>query len=112
MPNMARSIAGHNSRLLQQQSVTPPAKCNCQKGIQHCPVEGRCLTTGVVYKATVTSQAGCEYYTGLTSRSFKVRRKEHNSDFNNRNRKGTHLSTYIWALKDRGEAFSINTILH
>ena len=107
MPNMARSIAGHNSRFLQQQSVTPPAKCNCQKGIQHCPVEGRCLTTGVVYKATVTSQTGCEYYTGLTSRSFKVRRKEHNSDFNNRNRKGTHLSTYIWALKDRGEAYSV-----
>ena len=107
MPNMARSIAGHNSRLLQQQSVTPPAKCNCQKGIQHCLVEGRCLTTGVVYKATVTSQSGCEHYTGLTSRSFKVRRKEHNSDFNNRNRKGTHLSTYIWALKDRGEAYSV-----
>ena len=69
---------------------------------------GNCVDKNVVYKATVTTRSGSEYYTGLTSRTFKTRYKEHNNDFINRTRKGTHLSTHVRELKDKGEAYSVS----
>ena len=109
MPNTAKAIARHNSKLLEPRNPSSSDQvCKCQKqGIPECPVGGDCVSKNVVYKAAVTTHSGTEHYTGLTSKTFKTRWKEHNSDFLNRSRKGTLLSTFIWELKDRGEPFSI-----
>ena len=55
--------------------------CNCQKGQKICPVDARCLTSAVVYKATVTANDGdVRTYTGSTDRKLKERLYEHRTD--------------------------------
>lgn len=98
MPNMGQIIARHNSKVaIQGQGQQPPPGCNCKRGPATCPVNGVCLTEGVVYQATVTrgDNKKEETYTGLTSRSFKDRLYEHHSDFNNQNRDATCLSKHM-----------------
>ena len=79
----------------------PAPGCNCRGGIPACPVQGHCLTEGVVYQATVerTDNSSTETYTGLTSRRFKDRFYEHNADMRDQRRDGTGLSHHIWKLK-------------
>ena len=126
MPNMQRIISAHNSKILreeeqrkkQQQSQEqnqqpvkrrgrkkkqPPVDgpgCGCQAGVQACPMRGQCKVESIAYRAKVTEENGnIETYTGLTSNTFKKRYYKHNSDFNNRESKGTTLSTLIWKFK-------------
>ena len=75
MPNMAKAIARHNSKLLEPRNPSSSDQvCKCQKqGIPECPVGGDCVSKNVVYKAAVTTQLGTEHYMGLTSRTFKTR---------------------------------------
>ena len=84
MPNMATSIARHNSKVLgaDQQRVQPPG-CNCKGGAASCPVQGVCKQEGVVYEACVKERVSgkTETYTGLTGRTFKQRWTEHKRDF-------------------------------
>ena len=111
MPNMNMIISKHNSKVANQDQVQqPPAGCNCRGGPTRCPVEGVCLTQGVVYQATVTRRdtSTKETYTGLTARHFKTRLYEHRQDFNNQNREGTTLSKYVWKLKNENVAYKID----
>jgi hypothetical protein len=76
--------------------------CNCRKN-QTCPLEGNCLTSEVIYQATVTRQDNLkeETYIGLTENCFKTRFNGHTSSFRNESQKNaTTLSQYIWKLKD------------
>ena len=58
MPNMASAVAMHNKKLLQEdQQDADLLGCNCQDGPAVCPVQGRCLTKSVIYRATVTETA-------------------------------------------------------
>ena len=61
------------------------------------------MQEGVVYQATVKREDGItDTYIGLTSTSFKVRWRNHKSNFNTRNPKNsTALSKHIWKLKDQ-----------
>ena len=74
MPSMGSAIARHNTKLLNdgKESVTSPT-CNCRGGTLECPVNGQCLNQNVIYRAAVTTthDNNSEFYTGLTSRSFK-----------------------------------------
>ena len=112
MPNMATSIARHNSKVLQGDSPAPLQKtCSCEGGTPCCPVQGGCEQAGVVYCASVKENLSgkIETYTGLTGRAFKKRWKEHQDDFENqKKRTNTSLSSHIWELKDRGLDFSIS----
>ena len=135
MPNMQRIISAHNSKILreeeqrkkQQQSQEqnqqpvkrrgrkkkqPPVDgpgCGCQAGVQACPMGGQCKVESIVYRAKVTEENGhIETYTGLTSNTFKKRYYKHDSDFKDRESKGTTLSTHIWKLKDENKNFNIN----
>ena len=55
MPNMAQAVAGHNSKLMREdRPLVEQPGCNCRGGPQTCPVGGKCLTSCVVYEATVT----------------------------------------------------------
>ena len=48
--------------------------CSCQNGVQSCPLDGKCLTKCIVYKATLTADDGeVKTYIGLTEPPFKKR---------------------------------------
>ena len=51
------------------------------KGIETCPLQGKCLTSSVVYKATVNTNVGeTRTYTGCMDSTFKKRHYGHVAD--------------------------------
>ena len=106
MPNIKQRISAHNKSALthsepeQQQNNT--RDCNCRQNRQ-CPLDGKCLTSSVIYQATVTrlDNQNKETYIGLTENSFKTRYNGHSANLNNHDkRSATTLSEYVWKLKD------------
>ena len=96
MPNVARAISRHNSKVLKgDQQTQQPTGCNCAGGAANCPVQGECKTKCVVYKASIreTVSGKTETYTGLTSRTFKQRYNEHCSDTRNLKIQLTHMGS-------------------
>ena len=77
MPNVKSTIDAHNKRLLKQpnsrEAISDANLCNCRKK-EDCPLENQCLTKGIVYQATVTTEQGSESYVGLTDTDFKSSR--------------------------------------
>jgi hypothetical protein len=105
MPNMGRAVATNNMKLLKDEQPQQPQTlgCNCQGGLGTCPVQGKCRTAGVVYRATITETASgqSETYTGMTGRQFKDRWREHMGNTRNESgREKSRLSIHIWNLKD------------
>ena len=81
--------------------------CNCRKP-DECPLEGNCLTAGVIYQATVSEQDKKETYIGLTENTFKTRYSNHKASFKNiKLRNATELSKHLWSLKDAGKEFNV-----
>ena len=79
MENAASIISKHNQRITREkQSVSPQRTCNCRKPDQ-CPLDGNCLTTGLVYKAmvTTTDSSVIKQYIGSTEGQFKQRYANH-----------------------------------
>ena len=111
MPNMAMAISRHNKKILQEPDVRTKIDCKCEGGPQNCPVNGDCKDKWVVYSAKVTENISgkSETYTGLTSRAFMTRRKEHLRDFEDPDcRISSRLSGHIWDLKDQGLGYSLS----
>ena len=77
MPNVKSTIDAHNKRLLKQpnsrEAISDTNLCNCCEK-EDCPLENQCLTKGIVYQATVTTEQGSESYVGLTDTDFKSSR--------------------------------------
>ena len=76
----------------------------------NCPLDGKCLTKCVVYKATVTETdtKKQETYIGLTENEFKTRFNLHKSSFKlEHKRTTTILSDHIWKLKKKNTDFNI-----
>ena len=71
--NMADRIKAHNKILNQEtsQSITDSdqEKCNCRQ--KECPLNGKCLTTAIVYQATVQYDGKTAKYIGLTEGALK-----------------------------------------
>ena len=113
MNNLKSHIDSHNKNMLsnpQQTIIT--RNCNCRtKNL--CPLEGMCLTAGIVYQATVSTETSNETYVGLTENTFKSRYTNHKASFNHYNKKNaTELSKHIWNLKESSTPYNINwTIL-
>ena len=105
LPNVEKIIAKHIRMLLK--SDENPNQCNC--GPELCPVNGECQTTGIVYKATLTTaQNEIFKYVGLSEGTFKDRYRQHQSNFRTRNKKNkTNLSEKVWDLEDRNVDFEI-----
>ena len=102
MNNMNAIIKSHNQKISKNSSQTPKRNCNC-KDKAKCPLNGNCLSTAVVYKATVKSDFDEKSYVGLTGNTFKDRYNSHQYSFRHKSsRKSTELSKYIWDLKDKG----------
>ena len=107
MPNMSSVIASHNKKILGQSKEQLEAGCNCRKGT-NCPLEGKCLTASLIYKATVEVGQSTKYYIGQASTSFKTRYNNHKSSFKNQNhQKSTKLSGLVWKLKEEGQIYNI-----
>ena len=103
MPNAKSTIDAHNRRLLKQtntsESTSNASLCNCRKK-ENCPLENQCLTRGIVYQATVTTEQGSECYVGLTDTYFKSRFANHKQSFKNEAYSSqTELSKHVWQLK-------------
>ena len=74
----------HNHRLLTKTSTVPkPKECDCRKS-NVCPLNEKCLTSNVVYKAEITTphDGTTKEYIGMTSTEFKVRYRNHKKSFN------------------------------
>lgn len=113
MPNVKQIIDGHNKTTLKkdieaQNTETNNRKtCNCRKK-DECPLEGACLTTDIIYQATVNTTDTTQTYIGLTATEFKTRWRNHQMSFKHQKRKNeTELSKYLWCLKDNQEDFTI-----
>ena len=99
-PNMKSIITAHNKGLCEPERNAPPP-CNCRR--QVCPLEGKCRSNAIIYKATVTTEDESETkeYIGSTETEFKLRHSNHKYSFNNILRQtATKLSQYIWKLKN------------
>ena len=83
MPNMGSIIAQHNKQVLNRHSSadteTPP--CN-SRNKRDCPLEGKCRTKYVIYKASVCTPNGktMSYY-GCCEKNFKARCYNHKQSF-------------------------------
>ena len=116
-------MSNHNKTLTEKDNTTTTTtttantsttdirqtNCNCRHKTT-CPLNGQCLTSGVIYQATVTEQDSGkeETYTGITDNQFKTRFNNHNSTFRHSSkRNNTSLSNYIWTLKDKQIEYKI-----
>ena len=114
MPNMRQHIDSHNRRILNNQqdtstTTTNTKNCNCRTKTD-CPLDGHCLTSNIVYQATVTRQDNNtdSTYIGLCATDFKARYRNHKTSFTHRDKQNsTELSKHIWQLKTNNIAHRI-----
>ena len=99
--NMDAIITAHNNRVMHTNNEI--YFCNCRQQ-RECPLQNKCLTPSLVYKAIVTNNVDDEkkFYIGLTETDFKQRFNNHTKSFRHRKySKETELSKYVWNLKDQ-----------
>ena len=91
--NMESVIKGHTSKLMKKKFESKEDKkmCNCRGGKTECPLDGKCLTEEIIYKAEID---GIIYY-GSAGGTFKKRYYTHKHTFANRDVGQTALSTYV-----------------
>ena len=84
-----------------KESAPDSKLCNC--GLKNsCPLDGKGLTKGVVYKATVTETTSNnqETYIGLIENDFKTRFDLHKLSFKlEHKRTSAALSDHVWKIK-------------
>ena len=97
---MAKRIQKHNKKIINEAPTINNSKnCNCRDK-PNCPVENKCLTENIIYKATVNHNNTKVTYIGSTTNSFITRYTVHKHSFTNENQKSsTTLSKYVWNKK-------------
>ena len=107
-PNMANIIKAHNCKVLENTDVTPERSCNCRNKT-NCPMNGKCLSSCIVYKAEVKTETSTHTYFGTSEGEFKTRYNNHSKSFRLRKYANeTELSKLVWSLKDNGVEFTID----
>ena len=73
---------------LRKTNAVPPKACNCRQP-PHCPLDGNCLKSAVVYQATVATEDNrpAETYVGVTENSLKTRYSNRKSSFRDPNKR-------------------------
>ena len=104
MPNVKSIISSHNRKILKPAVNQQKEKSyNCIRK-ETCPMQGKCLTEKVIYKATMTTpepNSTVKKYIGLCETTFKKRYANHKKSFNHeRYKNSTTLSTEFWRLKN------------
>ena len=89
MNNMKQEISNHNKSSLKPKPSPIQRDCNCPK--KKCPLDGKCLSKGVIYQATVTRKDTKkeETYIGLTENQFKTRYNNHTNSFRNKKKRNS-----------------------
>ena len=85
--------------------------CNCRNR-STCPLENKCLTPSIVYRAIVSAiHKPDKKYFGISETPSKDHYNNHTRDFRHKEYVNkTELSKYIWKLKDEGEINSFNNM--
>ena len=111
--NISSFINKHNFKSLTSTETQNFLKeCNCRVR-SDCPLDNKCLSDNMVYKADVNCNDDIFTYYGLTAPDFKKRIANHNTSFKNVAYKGkTSLSTFIWSLKNQNKNFDIKWSIH
>lgn len=106
MPNVGNIIKAHNAKVLNPPNELS-RECSCRKK-NECPMNGKCLTSCVVYKAEVFTKNAKRVYYGSSMGPFKERFNNHKKSFKYKKyREETKLSKFIWELKDSNEQYEI-----
>ena len=93
-----KNYISRNNRKAEHKMLPEQRSCSCRNK-ENCPLKGKCLTSGVVYRAKLTRQDNGQqfYYTGATKNAFKIRYTKHMQSFRNHNFwDETALSVFIW----------------
>ena len=107
MTNIGNIIKQHNSNIMRNTPEQQAQPCNCRQR-DNCPLNGNCLASCIVYKATVTTGNESKNYFGTSESEFKTRFYNHTKSFRNRSYENdSELSKYLWTLNDRGVGYSI-----
>ena len=108
MPNMKKIIDNHNKKILNDKNSEKVEKsCNC-KNRDKCPLDGKCLSQCIIYKATVETGNNNKFYLGCCEGPFKSRFANHTKSFKHKlYAKETELSKYIWTLKEKNVNFDL-----
>ena len=109
-PNVSRIIQSSNKRILQQNenSAEYPKTCNCRSKSEPCPLNGQCLTSSVIYEATLKTDNMAHTYIGLTEGTFKTRFNGHKQTFRHEKyRNSSEISKKVWELKDKGSNYNL-----
>jgi len=111
MPNVASIINEHNTRVRDSDQArnVPQRQCNCRRPSE-CPLNGECLTSEVVYQATVETDDGeaPRTYIGASGTALKQRLANHQTSFKHETKENsTELSKHVWRLKRAGKRYSI-----
>ena len=112
MDNTKQTINNHNKCILNSSkpfndtanntNTKDTKTCSCQQK-NTCPLNGNCLQSSLIYRATVTRKdnSTTETYIRLTENDFKTRYRNHTASFQHtKHRNSTKLSKHIWTLKE------------
>ena len=106
-PNMRSIISLHNKHILNSNSAEYGCNCNNR---DECPLENKCLTPRIVYRADVTNNKKDEhkYNCGISDTPFKDRYGNHKTSFRHRSHlTASDLFKYHWILVDNGAVLTI-----
>ena len=71
-------------------------------------MQGKCLTSNIIYQAKVTTHNTVETYISLTATEFKTRYNNHMATLRHSSKRNiTELSKCIWSLEDKNINYSI-----
>ena len=104
MPNIRSKITSHNKKVLQSKPTEPQKLCICLIR-EDCPMNGLCLTSSILYEATITcshSKFKQKRYKGICETTFKKRYANQKKSFNLiKSKNDTTLSIEYWNLKQK-----------
>ena len=105
--NVGNIINKHNRNLILGKKHEFLGGCNCRiKG--DCPLDGKCKSNNLVYRADVLHDNHISTYYGLSEPTFKLRYADHLTSFRYRKHmKKTSLSKFVWSLKDNNISYDI-----
>ena len=107
--NMQQIIKAHNAKIIHGKNIIDPNRktCNCRQPTK-CPLDGKCLSSCIIYKANVSLEKEQVSYIGWTSTTSKERHNNHNKSFNHEKYENeTELSKYVCKLKKKNSKLSI-----
>ena len=101
MQNIKSVINNHNMNVLNKSAEIEEGYNWRNKN--NCPVDGKCLTTNIIYEAQITSNQlnyKQKNYIGAAETDFKYRFSNHTKSFNLEHYENdTELSNEYWSIK-------------